>query len=115
MWVKEGSNNQVLSDGIKNALYFINRKKLGGHNDWRVPTVEELASLMSKPRTKGGVFLNSVFAKDYDRAWTSDAVPGRIWIVNFSTGNISPIDMVKTSGGMKTGGRAYVKAVRNAP
>ena len=54
MWQKEGSDESVTWVGTKEYAESLNREHFAGYADWRIPTAEELASLLessSKIRT----------------------------------------------------------------
>lgn len=70
----------------------VNQARYAGFSDWRIPTVEELASLLESRQT-GEVYLDAVFAKDdLLSTWTADEAPGIVggaWFVSFTEGAVS--------------------------
>jgi hypothetical protein len=93
MWQKSGSSSSSGNSSAKKYIKQLNRKRFAGHSDWRMPTVEELASLLEKS-VKRGVHIAPVFDNKQTRCWTIDKCdPGYprlsgAWIVDFKEGTI---------------------------
>jgi serine/threonine-protein kinase len=89
MWQKSGSSSSLGNRGAKEYIKRLNRKRFAGHSDWRMPTVEELASLLAKS-SKSGVHINSVFDHKRTICWTVDKYDKifSAWIVDFKRGQI---------------------------
>jgi hypothetical protein len=73
-----------------NALSYCNDLTLGGHSDWRLPSVKELISILDVHNIAPAID-NTVFP-DTNRAnyWTSTSIsvdPSRAWHVNFDWSN----------------------------
>lgn len=73
MWQQQGS--QILKDELA-AGYVedLNRSRYGGFSDWRVPTLEEVASLIRPTGTNNGLFIDRAFDPVQKTLWTSDRV-----------------------------------------
>ena len=93
MWQKDGSPKPLT---LKRAAYYIkslNDKRFMGYSDWRMPTVEELASLI-RGNVRRGLHINPLFATKQSRCWSSDSgfVMDRdmkdVWVVSFIEGKI---------------------------
>jgi hypothetical protein len=94
MWQKGGSSSSVENRGAKSYIKQLNKMRFAGFSDWRVPTVEELASLIKKVKIKG-VHIEPVFDSRQKRCWTVDACETKYpthqsgaWIVNFKHGEV---------------------------
>ena len=114
MWQKSGSLNFLNNMRAKEYIKQLNRKRFADYSGWRMPTVEELASLLKKGRIKG-IHLAPVFDNKQIRCWTIDecdpsyALYSGAWIVDFKEGTILESWYYKYSD---TGG-TYVKNIFN--
>ena len=104
-----GTNNLQWSDKTLNTMKWGEAenycKKLdeGGHNDWRLPTIDELKTLIKNPDTQTGG--SSKFG-DTGKFWSSSTMsdnPYIAWYVFFRTGTVSYSSKVETY---------YVRCVR---
>ncbi len=92
-WQKDGSPKPLT---LKRATYYIfslNDKRFMGYSDWRLPTVEELASLITG-NVRGGIYINPLLTTKQKPCWSSDSgfVEDRylkdVWIVSFVEGKV---------------------------
>lgn len=61
----------------------------GAGAPWRLPTLEEAASLLTRERGAKGLFINPMFSADIPEIWTGDHVlgqPDKVWVVLFGDG-----------------------------
>jgi hypothetical protein len=101
MWEKQGSWNKLNMRRVKAYIDDLNRNKFGGRTGWRLPTVEELASLLeSKYTERDWLYIDPMFGKDdygnwLRTCWTSDTRNPDLgyekgaWVVQFSSGTIT--------------------------
>ncbi len=74
------------------AVYYAYSKNVGGRKGWRLPTVEELASLVdptqSNPALPSGHPFTNVQSNRYWPSTTTVVDTGIVWDVDFSSGNV---------------------------
>lgn len=76
MWQQSGTDGDMKYKDTDDYVRRLNRKKLGGYNDWRLPTLEELASLFERQKMNDGLYIDPVFDKKQRFCWSSDTVKG---------------------------------------
>ncbi len=105
VWASSASDFSVTREEAVNYVEELNRKKWSGLNGWRLPTVDELVSLLY-PAAEN-YCLDTVFEDRADWLWSADrrsAVAG--WCVNAELGFVGRVDFtcqcrvrpVRTSG-----------------
>jgi len=83
-WQRTGSAERFRYSEAHDYIRQLNRERFGGYNDWRLPTVAELMSLVERRRNVHGLYIDPVFDKNVKFCWTSDNVSsGSVWLVNF--------------------------------
>jgi serine protease Do len=118
MWQKSGSSSSLQNRSAKEYIKRLNRKRYAGHSDWRMPTVEELASLLAKS-SKSGSHIDPVFDHKRTICWTVDKYDKRFsaWIVDFKQGQILQAEWSEGKSGFSNWYSKnyvnYVKAVRS--
>ena len=104
MWEKKGSS--FLSNRrAKKYIEQLNSRRFAGYYDWRMPTVEELASLLARKRDSG-VYLNLVFDRKQSRCWTADKGESKswswykgAWLIDFKNGQVNEAYWTGQRGG----------------
>ena len=82
------SHTYTWSDSL-DVIKEVNDKKVGGRGDWRLPTVEELNSIVEKQCFKPAINLELFPYSPDSGFWTDSSVEGvqpRVWIVHFLHG-----------------------------
>lgn len=94
MWQQQGSEAVLPYQAAEMYVEDLNQDRYGGFSDWRVPTLEELASLISPAGMSKGLFIDQAFDPVQTKVWASDQVPPSDlfyghWYVNFAVGGIA--------------------------
>jgi len=96
MWQKSGSSRSKSWRRAQSYVKELNSNKFAGYSDWRLPTIDELASLLQKSK-KDGLHIDPLFDRKQERCWSSDSgldpLYGSMglfvaWIGIFSNGRI---------------------------
>jgi len=109
MWQRDGSEKIMFLSDAETYLKSLNEKAYAGFSDWRLPTVEELASLIEPIGAHEHLFIDSRFNSQQAACLTSDSTLDSVkltntWIVDFRQGGVySDI----------SGNRYFARAVRS--
>jgi len=122
MWEKGGSSSVMLYGKTEEYISHLNQKKFLGHDDWRIPTLPELLSLLEPKPNEKGQFINPLFGDTQVAYWTSDITmegnqySQEMYVVNFTEGkfNYHQTDLrgVKDTSSGVIPESFFVKAVR---
>jgi hypothetical protein len=96
MWQKTGSSRTRTWARAQEYVKGLNKYEFAGYSDWRLPTIEELASLVEREKFNG-VHIDPVFDSKQKTCWSADynqtstiRVSGyEGWIVKFDEGTIT--------------------------
>ncbi|MCP4220527.1 MAG: DUF1566 domain-containing protein [bacterium] len=90
MWHQGGTEKHMEFEPAKKWLDDLNQKGYAGYKDWRIPTVEEAASLLRKEKTAGGLYVDPLFSQVQKYIWTGDnSAKEAAWVVFFDQGQIN--------------------------
>jgi hypothetical protein len=107
-WQKAESEYELNYDQVQASIQELNRTEFAGYKDWRVPTIEEIMSLITQNKQSNGFYINPIFNIKSKRCWSSSANasnPSTMWVVGFDDGEIHY--------GNKSSYSCYVRAVRS--
>jgi len=89
VWTRQ---QNLVKMSLKKSIQWIgslNNGEYGGNSKWRLPTVEEAASLLKKDTDDGKIFLDAIFGGDIKVIWTGDSfMESESWVVDFQNGMI---------------------------
>ncbi len=102
VWEKAGSHHMPFNKA-QGYIDGLNKKKFAGFDDWRLPTLEKLASLLENKKVDD-FFIDPLFDRKQRWCWTSDKASGGAWNVYFLSGNVNWSNLVSSS---------YVRGVRS--
>jgi len=89
MWHQSGSSNSMTLSKAKEWVRLLNSSGYAGYSDWRLPTLEEAASLLESGKSSNGLYIDSKFSKKQLWIWTSNMFgSGRAWYVRFTYGSV---------------------------
>jgi hypothetical protein len=97
MWHQSGSSKRMWGVEADRWLKVLNKNKYAGYHVWRLPTLEEAASLLESSQKSGFLFgklyIDPVFDKKQWKIWTGDNSTDREsisipWSVSFSSGAV---------------------------
>lgn len=114
MWQKGNAPDYGRWKEAQPYIARLNAERFAGYTDWRLPTIEELSTLMSRERLNDDLYISPLFS---NRMWfwssdTGGAGAGRdwtgsafAWAINFDYGSLFCLE---------TSNAQDIRAVRNA-
>ena len=89
MWHQSGSNKKMKLKKAKKWTKNLNSRGYAGYSDWRLPTVDEAASLLDSSKMNG-LYIDPIFSNKQSEIWTGDNYAGFLtsWVLSFSDGGV---------------------------
>lgn len=86
MWQQAGSEVVLPLAEAQRYITTLNERQFAGCNNWRLPTIEELLSLLEPERQQpNGLYLDPIFASRQQNCWSIDMFsPEAAWVIWFS-------------------------------
>ncbi len=88
MWHQSGSDKYMRLNEVKQWIRSLNNRGYAGHHDWRLPTVEEAASLLESDK-RNDRYIDPIFNNKQKWIWTGDKDGSKLaWDVFFDDGQM---------------------------
>jgi hypothetical protein len=89
MWQQAGSTDSMTWERAQAYIDQLNTWKYAGFSDWRLPTIEELISLLEFTKKSGDYYIDPIFETKGDYYWSADKdSSGAAWVASFSGGGV---------------------------
>jgi hypothetical protein len=94
LWQRSGSANDMTYKEAQVYVGALNREKFQEYDDWRLPTLEEVMTLIEPQKENEELHINGEFDKEQESLWTSDTESARrAWGVSLGDGFCSAISI----------------------
>jgi Protein of unknown function (DUF1566)/Trypsin-like peptidase domain len=92
MWQQSGSAKWMIRKDVKGYIDDLNGNHHGTFANWRLPTIEELASLLEAIGVNKGLYIDPLFDPQQEACWTADWIDSNhAWVVDFVGGIIAAV------------------------
>ncbi len=103
MWHQGGSRKYMKWKKAKKWIEKLNKRGYAGYQDWRLPTLEEAASLLQFDENDSDLYIDPIFSKKQQWLWTGDSEAGSeaAWHVYFGSGIVRWRDHILNRYGVR--------------
>jgi len=120
MWQKGGSSTALTWPGAEKYVSQLNKERQLGYNDWRVPTLEELWTLLKPEKNKNGLHIDGIFDRQQKNVWSADWITQgyysarQMYVVEFDPGRIITKEsgIALTAIMTRASEKGFIRAVR---
>ncbi len=91
MWQQAGIRDPMPWRNAHEYIHTLNNEQYAGHSDWRLPTIEELASLLEPTKQNANLYIAPVFGTTQLWCWSADKAASpkeAAWYISFTSGGI---------------------------
>lgn len=93
LWQREGAGFPLTWGKAHEYVDFLNSRKWQGYSNWRLPTIEELFSLLRPPTLQRDFCFESYFPEDIHWLWSCDScTKKKAWTVDIQESFIQELD-----------------------
>ena len=91
MWYQSGSEKDMVWNEARQWVKDLNSRGYAGNSDWRLPTVEEAASLLKSSKNADDLYNDTIFDVTQSSIWTGDKNDSAsyldgVWSIRFTGG-----------------------------
>ena len=93
IWQKSGSNDTLTWPAAHAYIEKLNDNAFAGLTNWRLPTIDELVSILTLPTNKDSYCIEEIFDRQRQWLWSSDRASFvAAWYVNVNLGYVAKQD-----------------------